>query len=102
MLEVVVSHHGRRGRTIGLKGELDIATAPDLEELLTKLRKDNLDAVKVDLRGLDFLDSTGVRVLVEAWKACFKEGIDFTLAPGPRQVQRLFEITGLLDQLPWS
>ena len=101
MLEVVVSKRGR-SRTISLKGELDIATAPDLEELLTKSRKDGLDALKVDLRGLDFIDSNGLRVLVEAWKSCFKEGVTFTLAPGPRQVQRVFDVAGLLDQLPWS
>jgi len=101
MLEVVVSQQGR-SRTISLRGELDIATAPDLEELLTKSRKDDLNAVKVDLRGLDFIDSNGLRVLVESWKACFKDGIAFTLAPGPRQVQRVFDVTGLLDQLPWA
>lgn len=79
-----------------------MATAPELEELLTKSRKDDLDALKVDLRGLDLIDSNGLRVLVESWKACFREGIEFTLAPGPRQVQRVFDFTGLLDRVPWA
>ena len=52
--------------TIGLDGELDIATAPALEQLLRELQGDQSPTVVLDLRHLSFIDSSGIRALLTA------------------------------------
>jgi anti-sigma B factor antagonist len=61
-----ISISERNGRAVvALWGELDLATAPDLEAALNE-RLDTGQDVVVDLRELDFMDSTGLRALVTA------------------------------------
>ena len=61
-----ISISDRDGRAVVvIRGELDLATAPDLEAAI-KSRLDDGQDVVVDLRELDFMDSTGLRVLVAA------------------------------------
>lgn len=86
--------------TIVLRGELDLATAPLLEEAIGGI--DGAGAVKLDLGALEFIDSTGVRATLAAREHCTRRGVAFTVIPGPKQVQRLFEIVGLLDVLPFE
>lgn len=86
--------------TIALRGELDLASAPQLDEALGEI--DGAGTVKLDLSALAFIDSTGVRATLAAREHCTRRGLDFALVPGPRQVQRLFEIVGLLDVLPFE
>jgi anti-anti-sigma factor len=86
--------------TIVLRGELDLASAPALEEAMGTV--DGAGTVTLYLRPLAFIDSTGVRATLAVREHCTRGGIDFTLIPGPKQVQRLFEIVGLLDVLPFE
>jgi anti-sigma B factor antagonist len=61
-----ISISDRDGRAVVvIRGELDLATAPDLEAAITSRLDDGQDVV-VDLRELEFMDSTGLRVLVAA------------------------------------
>ena len=61
-----ISISDRDGRAVVvIRGELDLATAPDLEAAI-KSRLDDGQDVVVDLRELEFMDSTGLRVLVAA------------------------------------
>jgi anti-anti-sigma factor len=61
-----ISISDRDGRAVVvIRGELDLATAPDLDAAI-KSRLDDGQDVVVDLRELDFMDSTGLRVLVAA------------------------------------
>ena len=61
-----ISTSDRDGRAVVvIRGELDLATAPDLEAVVTELLDEGQDVV-VDLRELAFMDSTGLRVLVAA------------------------------------
>ena len=57
--------------TSSLRGELDLATAPELERLLEERGGDE---VVVDLRALEFMDSSGVRVLVAGHALAGREG----------------------------
>jgi anti-anti-sigma factor len=84
-----------------LWGELDIAGAPSLEEEL--LRVEATDAVSIicDLRGLEFIDSTGIRLLLMAADRSAADG-RFTILRGPKQVHRVFEITDLVKRLPFA
>ncbi|HWD64296.1 MAG TPA: STAS domain-containing protein [Solirubrobacteraceae bacterium] len=72
-------------------GEVDIATAPRLAEGIRRCR-DAGASVIVDLEGVEFMDASGLNVLVSATQS-FEAGA-FSVTPGSPQVQRLFEITG--------
>ena len=85
---------------VELLGELDIAGAPRLEQEFRDVEAGDAGSIIVDLRGLEFIDSTGIRLLVMAAERC-TEG-RFSLLRGPRQVHRVFEITDLADRLPFA
>jgi anti-sigma B factor antagonist len=80
-------------------GELDIATAPQVAAPLGELSADGHRKVVLDLAGLTFVDSTGMRVIVEAHQAAARHGIEFEVLPGPPAVQRAFEVAGLTKLL---
>jgi anti-anti-sigma factor len=82
-------------------GELDIATAPELERAIAEVTGDSarLDLV-VDLRGLTFMDSTGLRTLVQTNAQAAQDGFTLSIVRGPSQIDRLFAVSGLDDVLP--
>jgi anti-sigma B factor antagonist len=82
-------------------GELDIATAPKLERALHDGREPG-DEVILDLGGLEFVDSTGLRVIVKGVEAAARERWDLRLRHGPPAVRRVFEIAGVLGALPFE
>jgi len=85
---------------IELIGELDLDGAPRLEEALREAEASDASSIVVDLGGLEFIDSTGLRLLVMAAERS-KDG-RFSLLRGPKQVHRVFEITDLVDRLPFA
>jgi len=87
--------------TVALDGELDFATAFGVELRLEEAIR-QADRVVVDLSNLDFIDSTGLRALLESHAAARREGVQLELVPGPEAVQRVFEVAGLLDELPFT
>lgn len=89
-------------RTLVLRGELDMAWASVLDAALRRLCTAEADRVVVDLSELTFMDSTGLRSVLLGRDLCDEHNCDFMLIPGPPQVQRLFEVTGLLEQLPFA
>lgn len=86
--------------TVRTVGELDLATAPELEAVLSRL--DSPETITLDLSGLTFMDCCGLRSILSVGKACEKPACDFRLIPGQPQVQMLFELTDLLDVLPFE
>jgi anti-anti-sigma factor len=78
------------------RGDLDIAGAPELEETLSLALASDAEIV-IDLRGLEFVDSTGLRTLVQAPHAEGGERISFVA--GNEHVQGVFRIAGLLEEL---
>ena len=81
-------------------GELDMATVGAVEQELRRLRKADAGAIVLDLGGLTFMDSTGLH-LVARWTAeASRDGFAFELAPGPPAVQRVFELSGMADEIP--
>lgn len=80
-------------------GELDLATAPSVEAQLDELVAAGFTSFVLDLRGVRFLDSSGLR-LVLSWGANGgADGLDLRVIPGPPQVQRVFEVAGVTDLL---
>jgi anti-anti-sigma factor len=78
---------------LALDGELDLATSPDLELALLKAGAD-CGRVVLDLSALEFMDSTGLHVLLKAQGKFDEHGWRLSLLPLPPQVRRLFELTG--------
>jgi anti-anti-sigma factor len=81
------------------RGDLDIAAAPELEETLSLAMASDAKAIVIDLRGLELVDSTGLRTLVQAPQAEGGERISFVA--GNDHVQSVFRVAGLLDDLPF-
>lgn len=80
---------------LAVTGEIDVATAPQLREALVGLVGDERSRIVVDLSGVDFLDSTGLGVLVGALKRARSHDGELALACAQPRVLRVFEITGL-------
>lgn len=82
-----------------LFGEFDLAGIQQFEAVLGKLEASAPPIVVVDLSGLDFMDSSGLRALVMADQRASRAGRRFAIVPGPPAVRRVFEITQLDGRL---
>ena len=88
-----------RAITVTLSGELDLLSAPALERALERLPDSDAELIIVDLRALEFMDSTGLHLLVRAQQWAHASGRRFAVVKGSEQVQRLFELTGVTENL---
>lgn len=81
-------------------GELDLASSEQLEAAVTEAIAARSRHVIVDLRGLEFIDSVGLSVLIKADRRVRETGGRFGLVRGSGQVQRLLGLTGLASRVP--
>ena len=82
--------------TISLAGDLDPATAPQLDAAIKDaIATDGLERVVLDLSKLTFIDSSGLRVFVTARQALTALDIELTLRSPSVTARRLLDITGL-------
>ncbi len=88
-----------REGVVRVRGELDVATAPSLERLLLRPRERG-EVVELDLTELDFMDSTGLRVLLRAQRAAERGGWEVVLTGASAPVRRLFDLSGVHAALP--
>jgi anti-sigma B factor antagonist len=84
---------------VNLKGELDIAAAPALTKALDELATRDIRSVVLDLRGLDFIDSSGLRAILRADALARDNGHELLLVRGTEAVQRVFELTRMDGRL---
>jgi len=82
-----------------LRGELDLVNAETVATRLDALRAAG-QPVLLDLDALDFMDSSGLRVVLNAAEASDASGWPFSVTHGPDQVRRLFESTAVTERLP--
>jgi anti-sigma B factor antagonist len=86
----------RDGYTVlAVRGEVDVYTAPRLRERLIELVSQGSHHIVVDLEGVDFLDSTGLGVLVGGLKRLRSHDGDMSLVCTQPRILKVFEITGL-------
>jgi anti-sigma B factor antagonist len=92
----------REGEAVVLEvtGELDLATAELVRTTLDQVHAEAPARLVIDLRGLTFMDSTGLALFVSE-TAQAEAGFELEFWPGPPAVQRLFEIAGVRDRLPF-
>jgi anti-sigma B factor antagonist len=84
-----------RWTVLAVTGEVDVATAPRLREQLVQLVAQGHHHLVVDLEGVDFLDSTGLGVLVGALKRVRLQEGELTLVCTQPRIVKVFDITGL-------
>lgn len=91
------------------QGELDLAAVETLLSHVDWLLQDGQLVLAIDLRGLTFMDASGVHALISAGRRCEARGRRFTVVRGANQIDRLLKVCGLegyfdmvseLDQLP--
>jgi len=80
-------------------GELDIATVEKLRTEVDGLRESGFANLVLDLRGVRFLDSTGLRLILELDAAAREGSQELVLIRGSAVVQRIFEVTQVSERL---
>jgi anti-sigma B factor antagonist len=84
------------GSTFVVAGELDAHSAPTLREQLDA--RDDAETV-VDMSGVTFMDSSGLRVLIDAHQTAAGRGSQLIVQEPSQSVRRILEIAGVLDHL---
>jgi anti-anti-sigma factor len=83
--------------TVAIAGELDLSTATQVEQALAEAEEKAPERMVLDLSGLSFMDSTGLRMVLATDGRARKQNRRFEVVPGPPQVHRVFRIA-LLDR----
>jgi anti-sigma B factor antagonist len=87
---------------VAVFGELDLCTCPQLDAVLTRLAAQQ-SAVVLDLMGVEFMDSTGLNLLVTATRGARRDGWSFALDPHlPAEIAQLFDLASMHDHLPFD
>lgn len=84
---------------LALTGELSLADASALERRLDEVLATNASTIVVDLSGVEFIDSTGLSVLVRAQQQATERGMELGVANPNPQAARLLSLTGLAERL---
>jgi anti-sigma B factor antagonist len=87
---------------VAVAGEFDLVSANAVREALTLVVSEQSRRVIVDLGDVTFMDSSGVHVILEAYTVSRSAGSTLTIRPGPRNVQRVFELTNLTVYFPFE
>jgi anti-sigma B factor antagonist len=96
------SERGGAVHTIEPSGELDIATAPEFEAELLRVEATDAHTIVLDLSALEFIDTTGIRLILEAGARSRSDGHRLVLLRPGARVFRVFEICGMADRLPFA
>jgi anti-anti-sigma factor len=79
---------------IALEGELDMANAPALQAAIEQADVDAKPMLVLDMQELQFIDSTGLRIVLWARERCQEADREFAMTPGSEQVKRLLAVSG--------
>jgi anti-sigma B factor antagonist len=85
---------------IRITGELDLAGCPGLESALQKAERVQADRIFLDLEGLTFIDSIGLRTLLRASRRSASNGNRLQITRGRGHPAKMFRLTGLDEALP--
>ena len=85
------------GAVFAVEGEIDLATVDQLTRASRRWHR--ADAVTIDLRRVSFIDCLGMRALLDLSSEGAERGCRVEFIQGPRPVERVFELTGALQQL---
>ena len=86
---------------VALAGDLDLEGAERVAQELRRAEASDARRVVLDLSDLKFIDSNGIRLIIEADARLRTEGERLALIRGPQPVHRVFELTGVAERLPF-
>jgi anti-anti-sigma factor len=98
--EMESANDGETG-LLTLSGELDIATVPRVEEAVERILATGAKRLTLDLRELDFIDSSGLRMCIVLDQRATSEGWTLGLTRPPRQALTAFRVSGVEEALPF-
>ncbi len=98
-LDITTRQRSDGGVQVELSGELDLATAPKLEDELHAVEERGPALIVLDLQPLSFMDSSGLRALLAADARAREAGRRLVLIRGDERVQRVLKITRLDERL---
>ena len=84
---------------LSLTGDLDLSSAEEAERGIDEAMAGRPELLVLDLSGLEFMDSSGLRVVVNAHRHAQEDGRRVAIVKGPQIVQRVFEITRLAERM---
>jgi anti-sigma B factor antagonist len=93
-LSLDITVNGPSRVTVGVSGEVDMATAPQLDECLSSCGQAD---IMVDLSHCEFLDSSGLTALIRAYRAASATGHKLRTSGEPDHILKVLEVSGLLD-----
>jgi anti-sigma B factor antagonist len=98
-MEILVREQGAV-RVLEVQGEMDLYNAPRLREMFDRLMERKVKGVIVSLDRVEYLDSTGVGVLIATYTLARKGGVGFYLTGVHGTVKRVLELTRLCGFFP--
>jgi anti-anti-sigma factor len=99
---VISAERDARKARLVLGGELDMAARFQAEQAIDALLAEPVEQLVVDLGEVTFVDSTGMGMVLELHDRARTEGFRLRLLRGPKDVQRVFELAGVADVLPFA
>lgn len=96
----VAIHHRGSALVVVPTGEIDLATVGLVREVVERERQPEEDVV-LDLRQISFMDTSGLRYVLEVVERAERDGFSVQLVRGPAAVQRVFEVSGIEPRLPF-
>ena len=87
--------------TIGLEGEWALAGESAASRAIAKTLERSPERLVLDLSRLVFMDSSGVQAAIQLWARSHAENFQLAIVPGPREVQRVFDICHVTEALPF-
>ena len=94
-LSIITSELPGGWQCLAVKGEIDLATVPELEDAIDAVFNANAQPLAVDLRETSFMDSTGLKALVMANRRFDESGRQFAIAVSGGPVSRLIDLSGV-------
>jgi anti-sigma B factor antagonist len=91
----------RQNVRLGLSGELDIATVPRLEAAVNETLTKDVRTLTIDMRGLSFVDSSGIRLFIVLNQRAGSEGWSLRLIRPDEQTLTVFRVSGVEENLPF-
>jgi anti-sigma B factor antagonist len=86
-------------RVLVLDGELDIGSAPMLEEEIAEACSEDAKDVVIDMTCVEFIDSIGLGAILRGQEICAENDRGYYVTPAQPHARRLFEVTGVIDRL---
>jgi anti-sigma B factor antagonist len=91
-----------RAARLAVSGELDLATVPRVEQAVDAALAQDARTLIIDLSGLGFIDSSGLRLLIVLHQRATSEGWTLSLIRPPQRAMTVFQVSGLEENLPFA